>query len=515
MTAGIHPAARAERERNGLLRRVDWRWLLPHPEVEHAIARVDEDLAEALPAVAAHLHALQDTIPAGADLAVLVDPRTDDLVRARRALRADGALYVEVRRPRPGGLAASLRHLRGAGFVPTAVQWCWPPATRALPGVWLPVDAPAAVEWLRHRRPADGGAIRARRVVADRAFSLARRVGALAPLCIVARPAESGTAPWLSGLLDDHGHGGGHPAWLLLTGGRRSHNKVVALPFREGSLRPDLAVKVGRVAEADAGLLREARALRALVRSPPSASALAPQVLFLHAAGAGVAVGQSLEEGVALLSELTSRSYARIAGEVTDRLIELALATCGVDALSPHPVALAAARDFARSYASALPEAQGAAAAAVARQLPALPTVMEQRDCSPWNLLRRPRGGLVMLDWESAEPAGLPLLDLVYFLTFAGLHLHGAIRNEPERRYRDVWGDTPEGRVNAACVARYLAALGLPGTAAGPLRRLTWMVHAEVEVERLAADGGRGPASADLAGGVFLRLLRADVAMGV
>jgi|GEM_PF-7079832 len=511
MTPATHPAARPEHERNRLLRRVDWRWLLPQPEVERAVARVDDALLEALAAVASEVRPVARARPGGAALAVLLHPGVDDLRAARRALAPQGVLYAEWRRPRPAGVAAALRALRGAGFEAVALQWSWPAAAGTAPTIWLPLDRREAVGWLRGRRPPGRGGAWARRVVADGAFTLARRAGALAPLCVVARPAGTGLEPWLTGLLHDHRGGeGSSPGWLLLTGGRRSHNKVVGLPFAPGARRPELAVKVGRVAEAETGLRREERALRALASASPAAAALAPTVLFLRDGPGPVALGQSLEEGVPLLSELTPARYPRVAEEVTDLLIGLARTTAQPVGALPHPVAAAAARGFARAYASVLSAAERMAVEAHPGHLPALPTVIEQRDCSPWNLLRRPGGGLVMLDWESAEPRGLPLLDLVYFLTFAGLHLHGAIAGAPGHLYGRVWGDSPEGRVNAACVARYLAALGLPGSAAGALRRIAWMVHAEVEFERLTADRGRPPAPADLLGGVFLRLLRAD-----
>ncbi|MCA9566013.1 MAG: phosphotransferase, partial [Myxococcales bacterium] len=39
-------------------------------------------------------------------------------------------------------------------------------------------------------------------------------------------------------------------------------------------------------------------------------------------------------------------------------------------------------------------------------------------DLSSWNLLGQPDGRLTVLDWETANPSGVPLLDVFHFLVF-------------------------------------------------------------------------------------------------
>ena len=48
----------------------------------------------------------------------------------------------------------------------------------------------------------------------------------------------------------------------------------------------------------------------------------------------------------------------------------------------------------------------------------AVPTVLEHGDLAPPNLLRLRNGGLGVVDWEVADPAGLPLGDLLFFAAF-------------------------------------------------------------------------------------------------
>ena len=58
-------------------------------------------------------------------------------------------------------------------------------------------------------------------------------------------------------------------------------------------------------------------------------------------------------------------------------------------------------------------------------RLEGLPLVCEHRDFSPWNLFVHAGDRLAVFDWESSEPEGLPLLDLIYFLTYMASALRG------------------------------------------------------------------------------------------
>ena len=92
-----------------------------------------------------------------------------------------------------------------------------------------------------------------------------------------------------------------------------------------------------------------------------------------------------------------------------------------------------------------------------------LPIVCEQRDCSPWNIVIGSDGSPALLDWESAEPDGLPGLDLVYFLANSAFVLDGALDSGTTREsYAALLApDSPHGRVAAESLATYAAAVGL------------------------------------------------------
>jgi len=60
----------------------------------------------------------------------------------------------------------------------------------------------------------------------------------------------------------------------------------------------------------------------------------------------------------------------------------------------------------------------------------AIPLVMSHEDFSPPNILQAENGSIGVVDWELAEPQGLPASDLFFFLTYIAFARNGARKNE-------------------------------------------------------------------------------------
>jgi glycosyltransferase involved in cell wall biosynthesis len=121
------------------------------------------------------------------------------------------------------------------------------------------------------------------------------------------------------------------------------------------------------------------------------------------------------------------------------------------------------------------------------RSLPSLPITPEHRDCSPWNVLVTTNGRLGFLDWESAEPAGLPVLDAVYYLSNATFFIDGTLRSGRERETyaKMLQPTTKTGRVFTEAMDLYCKKTGIDPSVVPILRRFTWMVHAAGEHDRI------------------------------
>jgi hypothetical protein len=508
-----------EATRNRLLRRVDWRFLLGRTSFSRAAGDPGTNLGRAVHEISEAFVALDDS-GSDCDLAVLSNPSDAALRTAERVLARGGCLYAEWTRPVLGGPRRIRRRLERAGFADVVSSWPWPSPSRASPMFWIPLEAPHAVRHFLASRPRPGTA-RAR--VAQRGLRLvwrvAHRAGLLAPICVTARKAPDRTSPGgaLAGLLRDEwaswrlGETPDKIAFLLQTGGLRSINKVVALAFADGEGTPGAAVKLARVPASRAALVREAEALVAAHEGGMPRAGI-PRLLFrddtLHA------IGESIVEGQPVSTKLDALSYRQVGREVTDFLAELA----GETRPSPRDewwdrLVEPAVAQFEACFGEIVEPAEVSATRAALSGLPDLPLVCEQRDFSPWNVLVSPSGGLAVVDWESAEPRGLPGLDLVYFLAHAAFFLEGTMGSgrEPATYATMLEPSSFTGEVFLECSSRYALRAGIDAAALVPLRLLAWMIHARSDHAHLTLETNSPPDAGALAESVFLKLWRTDL----
>jgi hypothetical protein len=413
----------------------------------------------------------------------LPESRRNPLLRRLdwRFLLPGGHLARSWRLPRIAGPRRARQRLEAEGFSDVRVYWAGPLPHR-LPQFWLPVESPQAVDYLlASRRPASapGRAVRA-------IWRLVNRAGLLAPLHVVARaPGEART--------DDLSLCRSAPL-LLLTGGHRSINKAVGLAFEDGAEKPIAAVKFARVAEAEPGLAHEAEVLRRLGEERPGLAGI-PRLRGQGRRAGRLAVAEEAIEGVSLLDVLNGENFEEMALRVTRVLIELAEGG-GVPApdwrqrLVEEPLAW-----FEQSLRGAISPEALATARTRLEGVGDLPPACEHRDCSPWNVIVDPAGDPVLLDWESAEPDGLPGMDLVYFLANCAFVLDHSIENGRTRESyaRLLDPATPFGRIAVAAFDEYASALNIHPADFARIRLLCWVVHSRSDYRHLQLESPGAP----------------------
>ncbi|HMI80954.1 MAG TPA: phosphotransferase, partial [Solirubrobacterales bacterium] len=377
---------------------------------------------------------------------------------------------------------------------------------------WLPLDSPEAVAHLLASRR--GGSIFSR--LLHPLWRLARAAGLLAPLYVVGRRDE----------IDDDLPLPPAAPLLLLTTGHRSINKVVGLAFEEGSARPAAAAKFARVAEAEPGLEREASVLRRLGEERPDLPGV-PSLRGIGRRAGRLAVVQDAVEGQSLLALLRPENFEEIAMRVAGLLIELADGHAQIHqiAIDPHIGGEMQSRapgwrrlveealvDFERCFGPVVASSVAAEARALLAGLGDLPPAVEHRDCSPWNILVSD-GQPVLLDWESAEPDGLPGMDLVYFLANCAFVLDGALESGRTRESyaRLLDPETPTGRVAATAIADYTAALEINPSDFRRLRLLCWLIHSRSDYRHLQLESPGTPPPEALRNTPFLGLIEEEL----
>jgi glycosyltransferase involved in cell wall biosynthesis len=433
-----------------------------------------------------------------ATLEGMPESRRNPLVRQLdwRFLLPDAELLAHWRLPRPGGIGRARRRAEAAGYTDVRAYWAGPLPHRP-PQFWLPLEVEEATEYLlatRAPRSFAGGLLR-------RLWRLVRGAGLLAPVYLVGRRfggADEAAIPLPPS-----------SPLLLLTTGHRSINKAVGLAFEGGSEKPAKAVKFARVAEAEPGLETEAAVLRRLGEERPGLAGI-PHLIGQGSRGGRLAVVQEAVEGKSLLDALSPGNFAEVAMQVTRLLIGLAHGP----RRHPDPDWRTRLVDeplewFERTF-QPIP-----AARPLLDDLGGLPPAVEHRDCSPWNVLLGPAGDPVLLDWESAEPEGLPGLDLVYFLANCAFVLDGALESGYTRETyaRLLDATTPHGAVAARAIAEYTAALGISEADFRRLRLLCWIVHSRSDYRHLRLESGR-PSTEALQASTFFGLVEEELARG-
>ncbi len=457
------------------LRQMDWRFLLRRAEEPRILDLTDGGLSPGL----AQVGRLVSGADGEADLAVLDFPSAAGLDAARNGLRPAGELACWWRAPRPAGLRRALARLERAGFVD--VSFHRPGlGPEPEPALWLPLDAPTVL-----------GSVLAERPPRSRRDALARRAWQLlGPVCALARlPDSEGT----SEPLDELGSLGESGSWVLLTGGPESDAKVVGLPFTRSAEPPKVVVKFARTDRAEAALAREAAVLRELEQERPQLGGV-PRLRAKGRRAGRLAIVQDAFHGEPLNATLSAATFAAQARRVTRWLIELAgeprsqPASAWSERLLAAPLAELEA-DFAERLPADLPERARQALA----ELGDLPLVPEHRDFGPWNVILDASDEPAVIDWEDAEPQGLPGLDLIYFFAsagFAGEHL-------------------PDDVVTS-CSENYRSALGITADDFQRLRLLCWIVQSLIALRRLAlAETESTPAAADAK--LFVRLAEEEL----
>jgi hypothetical protein len=488
-----------EPQLNGLLRRADWRFLLPQAE-----APLIADLTSGNDSQAIALIGRGEPVPGAADVAVIGFPTKLALGAATEALRLGGEVVCLWRLPRPGASKRAAARLRRAGL--TDVRVLWPgPAPGQAPQFWLQLDAPAAAAHLLAQRPPGSAAQRVLRPL----WRAAARLGLLSPLCAIGRLPDGEDATETDEIGKSFPVG---EAQLLLTGGGRSINKVVGLPFPAEQPAPPAIVKFSRVPAADEALEREAAMLRSLERDRPALAGV-PRLLAQGRRAGRLALAESAVFGEPLIAALSAESFAGLATPVGKWLVGL------VETGAPRPreewwqrLVGEPLAEFERNFGSVAKEA-----ATLARQrldgLGDLPEACEHRDCSPWNVVLAADGAPGLLDWESAEPRGLPGLDLAYFLANCAFVLDGALESGRTRESyaRLLDPATPYGAVAAHCAAEYRRHLGIDADTYARLRLLCWIVHSRSDHQHLTMAAAGAPSPEALRGSAFLGLVEAEL----
>jgi hypothetical protein len=412
-----------------------------------------------------------------------------------RLLKPGGVAYAEFR-PSLYRLAATRAVERAFGLLgPPQVMWL-APAFGEMRAAASRADGPSIAYLERSfltrrllrihlvRRP---GRVLGRHVLTNRVFG---RCGALA-----SRPEidlAAGPPDYLRSVAARAGVRIERGRWGFAAPGDYRTQKLLFFIFAGAKETPDSVVKMTRDPKLNPRLETEWHALTLLQERGIGDEGTVPRPLFAGRHADLAIVGETAVDGVPFRRQTRATADCPYARAVVDWLLELGTLTAHTQPTGSPGIAAwleALLARFTELYRVDPVHGDFLAdqVAAIARSEAGLPLVFQHGDPGPWNLLVTREGRPAFLDWEAADPEGLPLWDIFHFLRSFGLAISRRTgRSDPIRSFTEqVLADSDLSRLIAQATTRFCAATALRPELVEPLFYLCWMHRALKEVPRL------------------------------
>jgi hypothetical protein len=279
--------------------------------------------------------------------------------------------------------------------------------------------------------------------------------------------------------------------WALVAPGDYPSQKVLFFLFAPAAAGPDSVVKITRDPRFNARLENEWRALTLLRERGLGRGGMLPRPLFFGQHGGLAVLGESAIDGEPFRRQTHATADCPYARGAVEWLLDLGTATASRARTDARSVAGLEPlfEQFKRIYRLEADEEDflGAQASALARGVDGLLLVFQHGDPGPWNILITADERPAFLDWEAAEPDGMPLWDLFHFLrSYSFTVSRAAGRRDPLRSFAEHWlAQSALNRLLVETTGRFCTQAGLAPGLVEPLFYVCWMHRALKEAATL------------------------------
>lgn len=316
---------------------------------------------------------------------------------------------------------------------------------------------------------------------------------------------------YIRALARDSGHDLDHHVWALAPPRGYPSQKVIFFARDGGGGVGDQVIKSTQQSRFNDRLENEYHALVALEERGLSHAAALPRPMFLGQHAGLAVVGQTTIDGDPFRARSSAEPGCRWAMETIAALTRLGVGSAAKAAPVPAAEVAAILTDLLGRYT----EIHDPPAAhrrflsdridALGRSPDPLPSVFMHGDPTSLNLIVTPDDEVGFVDWENAEPDGMPLWDLYYFVQVyaAWSAARNGMRYTPEVFRRQLLEPSDFRELLQDAVSAYRSSLGLSEEAADALFHTCWMYRALRESRQHPRESvGRG---------LYTRILHAGI----
>jgi aminoglycoside phosphotransferase (APT) family kinase protein len=312
---------------------------------------------------------------------------------------------------------------------------------------------------------------------------------------------------YLTSLAVDHGIKIDDYHWGMSARGRYNTRKVLFYLLRRDSGLPEFIIKLTRSSNFNLRLENEFHSLEALSHRNIVAPETYPLPLFFGHRGNLAILAERCISGKAFHQATKATLDCPYARAAMEWLMDLGAGSADATASTPSMVSetmTGLLKQFAGIYKLSNRDHSFLVKQidAIAQSSAPLPTVFQHGDPGIWNVLATDREGIAFLDWEAAEPQGMPLWDVFYFLRSYGTWMarQRGSRDSLKSFSQNFFAPSALNALLVQLVQRYCERIQLDTRFIEPLFYLCWMHRALKEATRLTA--------ARLESGHYISLLR-------
>ncbi len=531
-----------EVELNRLLRRVDWRFLLGTPTFNSIKCFTPDPITQSLElisdAVLDHDSGAHNIPP---ELVVTIDPTPDILMNAYNSLAEGGALYAEFNLNRLSSYKKHSDNLRNCGFNHIEFYMTIPPPSDTETHLWIPLASKQAMSFTlkllqQHSQLSKTRKISARikniiwnlfpNLIMNYPILMSPSRPSITVIATAEKPIlnndllnnnvgcndrfSRGITTAIKEILGELGieYGELDITKLMITIGDILKCKVVLFVFSKDQPDPLFVLKVPRTPKFAPLLMNEEKVLNKLNTIIENHNSI-PKVLYSSYSENQCITAQTYLAG-SVMPLLGAHEKDRSKTlSATNWLIDLANNTTSELTTDWKPRLFNSTVDIIKSFlGDAVNQEFMNRTLKILNTIQVPNLVCEHRDLSPTNLLITDNDKIHVIDWEDAELRGLPVADLLYFMTIYCFDVSKTwSTNNYEETYNSMLRTSTEiGDLFAACMNHYTSQTGIDNDTVQYLRVYTWVTNAASDISMLVA-GNNNVANLDqVRNNIYVRL---------